>query len=477
MKQREEPEGGPRVRPSIRPVKRLSAGTEVVPPAALSVGFISLGCAKNLVDSEHMATVLRDARVRLAASPETADIILINTCGFIGDAKKESIEAILRACALKETGTCKAVIVAGCLTQRYREELRDSMPEVDAFIGLDQLEEIARVVRRLECGERDILRVSRVSRKVFNPRASRIVLTGGPFSYLKIAEGCNHRCAFCAIPGIRGRFRSRAIDDVVREAELLLGQGVRELNLISQDTTRYGCDRSDGADLPKLLRALGRLGGRFWIRLLYGHPGHLTDELLETMGAIPQVCRYLDVPIQHSHPDILKGMRRAGGAVAVREFPVRARRMLPGVTLRTTCLVGFPGETAAQFNDLVELVREVEFDHLGAFVFSPEENTEAVELPGQVPQAVAMRRRTRLMKVQSEIAIRKQEARVGTVDTVLTMKGGDAKGVAPARSAGQAPEVDGDVAVDGGRKVLKSGEWVRVRYTGFDGPVLSAKVV
>lgn len=444
--------------------------------ASLSVGFISLGCAKNLVDSEHMATVLRDARVRLAASPETADIILINTCGFIGDAKKESIDAILRACALKATGACKAVIVAGCLTQRYREELRDLMPEVDAFIGLDQLEEIAAIVRRLETGERNILKVSRVSRKVFSPRASRIVLTGGPFSYLKIAEGCNHRCAFCAIPGIRGRFRSRSIDDVAREAELLLGQGVRELNLISQDTTRYGCDRTDGAGLPKLLRALGGLGGRFWIRLLYGHPAHLTDELLETMGAIPQVCRYLDVPIQHSHSDILKAMRRAGGSAAVREFPARARRLLPGVTLRTTCLVGFPGETPAHFNDLVALVRGAEFDHLGTFVFSPEENTEACGLPDHVPGAVAKRRRAVLMKAQSEIAIRKQEKLIGTVDTVLTMAD-RAGGMIFARSERHAPEVDGGVRVDGGKCELKPGEWVRVKYTGFSGPVLLAKAL
>lgn len=435
--------------------------------ATLSVGFISLGCAKNLVDSEHMASVLRDAHVRLAASPESADIILINTCGFIGDAKKESIEAILRACALKVTGDCKAVIVAGCLTQRYREELRDLMPEVDAFIGLDQLEEIAVIVRRLEKGERDILKVSRVSRKVFSPRASRIVLTGGPYSYVKIAEGCNHQCAFCAIPGIRGRFRSRSIDDVVREAGVLLERGVRELNLISQDTTRYGCDRKDGADLPALLRALGRLGGQFWIRLLYGHPAHLTDELLETMGEIPQVCRYLDVPIQHSHPDILRAMRRAGGSVAVREFPARARRLLPGVTLRTTCLVGFPGETPAHFRDLVAMVSEAEFDHLGTFVFSREEDTAACELPGPVSEATAKRRRATLMKVQQEMVSRKLAGRVGAVDTVLIV---DARGeMIKARSSREAPEVDGDIRLKFGKKPVKAGDWVQVRYTGVDG--------
>ncbi|MEI6514523.1 MAG: radical SAM protein, partial [bacterium] len=246
---------------------------------SITVGFISLGCAKNLVDSEHMASVLRAEGIALARSPEEADVILVNTCGFIGDAKAESVDAILRACDLKKAGGCRAVIVAGCLIQRYKAELQRAIPEVDAFIGLDQLPEIGRVVRRLAAGEHGILEVSAVSRKVFSPLPTRLILTGGPFAYLKIAEGCNHQCAFCAIPGIRGRYRSRGIPDIVREAETLLGQGIRELNLISQDTTRYGHDLKDGTNLPELLRQLGRIGGKFWIRLLYGHPAHLSDEL------------------------------------------------------------------------------------------------------------------------------------------------------------------------------------------------------
>lgn len=461
---------------------REAAGIASRPPKmgrvpSFSVGFISLGCAKNLVDSEHMATVLREAHVRLAPSPEEADVILINTCGFIGDAKKESIEAILRSCALKKEGACKAVVVAGCLTQRYREELRETLPEVDAFLGLDQLEEIPRILRRLEGGERGILRVSKVSRRVFRPRASRLVLTGGPFAYLKIAEGCDHRCAFCAIPGIRGRFRSRPMDDIVREAESLLEGGVKELNLISQDTTRYGHDLETGADLPELLRRLGKLGGRFWVRLLYGHPAHLTDELLETMGAIPQVCRYLDVPIQHAHPDILRAMRRGGGEKAVREFPERARRRLPGVVLRTTCLVGFPGETPAHFNHLVRFVREARFDHLGVFVFSREENTAAFRLPGQVSEAAARLRKAKLLKAHEEVVVLRREALAGTTDTVLTMTEGAGKWAVCARNAGQAPEVDAEVLLDTGSAHVKAGEWMRVKYTDFLGPVLLAEPV
>lgn len=442
----------------------------------MSVGFISLGCAKNLVDSEHMAAVLRAEGIALAPSPEEADVILINTCGFIGDAKEESVDAILRACARKQAGDCKAVIVAGCLIQRYQAELQRAIPEVDAFIGLDQLPEIGRVVRQVMRGDHGVFKVSRVSREVFSPLPTRIILTGGPFAYLKVAEGCNHRCAFCAIPMIRGRYRSRGMDDIVREAETLLGQGIRELNLISQDTTRYGHDRKDGASLPALLKRLERIGGTFWIRLLYGHPAYLSDELLDTMGAIPQVCRYLDFPIQHAHADVLRAMGRPGGAEAVADFPRRARTRLPGVVLRTTCLVGFPGETVAQFNRLAQFVRAVEFDHLGVFAFSPEEATAAATMTSQVSPATGRRRRDALMAIQQEIAFRKAAAHRGQEDDALLIR--PLKGTTwEARSRGQAPEVDGITRVTGVRPGVPPGTLVRIRYTGCDGYDLRAKVL
>lgn len=440
----------------------------------MSVGFISLGCAKNLVDSEHMAGVLRAEGIPLAPSPEEADVILVNTCGFIGDAKEESIDAILRACARKQSGECRAVIVAGCLIQRYKAELQRAIPEVDAFIGLDELPHIGKVVRRLMQGERGILEVSAKSRRVFSPLPSRIILTGGPFAYLKIAEGCNHRCAFCAIPGIRGRYRSRGMDDIVKEAESLLGRGIRELNLISQDTTRYGHDLNDGSGLPQLLRRLGKIGGAFWIRLLYGHPAYLTDELLDTMGAVSQVCRYLDIPIQHAHPDVLRAMNRPGGAEAVRTFPDRARQRLPGVVLRTTCLVGFPGETVAQFNELGRFIREAEFDHLGVFAFSPEETTAAAKMPGQVSVAASQRRRDALMTVQQEIVFRKARALRGQEDHVLLMRP-SRKGVWQTRARRQAPDVDGVTLVRGVRPDVKPGALLSVRYTGASGYDLKAE--
>ncbi len=440
----------------------------------MKVGFISLGCAKNLVDSEHMAAVLRAEGIGLAPSPEEADIILVNTCGFIGDAKEESVDAILRACARKQSGECRAVIVAGCLIQRYQAELQRAIPEVDAFIGLDQLPQIGNIVRRLGLGESGILKVSAVSRKVFSPLPSRIILTGGPFAYLKIAEGCNHRCAFCAIPGIRGRYRSRTQYDIVREAETLLGQGLRELNLISQDTTRYGHDLKNGSDLPALLRRLGKLGGQFWIRLLYGHPAYLTDELLDTMGAVPQVCRYLDIPIQHAHETVLRAMCRPGGMDAVRQFPVRARERLPGVVLRTTCLVGFPGETVAQFNELVRFVGEAKFDHLGVFAYSPEETTKAAALPDQVSPVAGQRRRNRLMALQQPIAFRQALAHRGHEDEALLLRPAG-KGLWIARSRGQAPDVDGVTFIRGLSNHAKAGTLVAIRYTGATGYDLKAE--
>jgi ribosomal protein S12 methylthiotransferase len=440
-----------------------------------SVGFISLGCAKNLVDSEHMASVLRAEGLALAPSPERADVIVINTCSFIGDAKRESIDAILAAGEHKRSGRCRAIVVAGCLTQRYRGDLRAALPEADAFIGLDQLDRIGGIVRRLARGERGVLDVSPTARRLFEPLPARLVLTGGPFAYLKIAEGCNHRCAFCAIPAIRGRQRSRPVPAIVREAEALLARGVRELNLIAQDVTAYGRDRNDGASLPRLLRALGRLGGQFWIRCLYAHPASVSDDLLDAMAAVPQVCRYLDVPVQHSHPDILRAMRRAGSAPAVRALPGRLRAALPGLALRTTCLVGFPGETDAHFADLLEYVREAEFDHLGVFTYSREEDTPAFALPRQVPAAVAARRRAALLAAQQASVRRKARARVGRSDTVLlTAPPARPGGAWTGRTAGQAPEVDGLTFVSRAGNAAASGAFCRVRFTAAAGYDLRA---
>lgn len=433
--------------------------------APISVGFISLGCAKNLVDSQVMADTLLAANVTLAPRPEAADVVIVNTCAFIEDAREESIEMIHSACGLKEEGPCRAVLVAGCLPQRYAADLKAALPEVDAFIGLDQLENVADVVRSVYGGKRDIVDVSPSARKLYEPGGAGVVFTGGPYAYLKIAEGCNHRCAFCAIPGIRGRHRSRTVDSLTAEAERLLAKGFRELNLISQDTTSYGHDLDDGTNLPGLIRALGNIGGDFWIRLLYGYPSRITHDLLGAMAEFSQVCPYLDLPIQHSHPDILSAMGRRETIEPVQAMMPWIRMALPDAAIRTTCLVGFPGETEEHFEHLVDFVSEARFDHLGVFVYSPEEGTSAYDMDDVPTPDVAHDRRERLMLLQKEIAEETGAESVGEEARVLLERPlPEEAGVWIARSARQAPEVDGVTFVDGLAAAAKPGDFITVRY-------------
>jgi ribosomal protein S12 methylthiotransferase len=442
----------------------------------LSVGIISLGCAKNLVDSQIMAGVMLTENITIAAAPEEADVLLVNTCSFIHDAREESIAAILDACALRDEGRPRAVVVTGCLPQRYREELADSLPEVDAFVGLDGLETIGTVIRHAAEGKGDPLDIAPTSHRLYEPRLPALSLTGGPFAYLKIGEGCNHPCAFCAIPGIRGRHRSRPIDALVAEAEELLSAGIREINLISQDTTSYGRDL-EGADLPGLLRALGGIGGEFWIRVLYGYPSQVTDAVLDAMGEVQQVVPYLDIPIQHSHPDILKAMRRAGTYRAVQHLPARVRERLPRATLRTTCLVGFPGEKREHFAHLLDHVREARYDHLGAFAYSPEEGTVAEDLPGRPRPETAERRRGTLLLAQQEIVVERTAELVGSEDVALLEAPGETAGSWLARTRRQAPDVDGITHVSGVPSTATAGELVPVRYTGGTDYDLSAETL
>lgn len=432
-----------------------------------SVGFLSLGCAKNLVDSQVMASNLLSEGLALAESPESADVVLVNTCAFIEDAREESLEAIRSACRLKRNGSCRAVIVAGCLPQRYRESLQESLPEVDAFLGVDELDLVGKTIRELGAAQRATVHVSRTPRKLFEPKHPTVVFSGGPFAYVKIAEGCNHRCAFCAIPGIRGAHRSRSPENVVAEARQLLDQGFRELNLISQDTTAYGRDLDVAVRLPGLLESIAMLAGEFWIRVLYGYPAGVTDELLQVLRDLPQVCPYLDIPIQHSHPAILAAMQRGRSTGAVRRLVCRARETVPGITLRTTCLVGFPGENDTHFEDLLRFVSEMQFDHLGVFTFSAEEGTPAAGMPRQVPRRVAEERREDLLEMQHGIVAAKAAALLGQ-EARLLLEWADAEeaGRWIGRTQRQAPDVDGDTMVTGVSSDHRPGDIIRVRYTG-----------
>ncbi len=446
-------------------------------PSRLTVGLVSLGCAKNLVDSQVMTANLLGAGLELAAAPEQADVVLINTCAFIHDAREESIEAILDACRLKETGPCRAVVVSGCLPQRYRLDLQEALPEVDAFVGLDRLDRVAEIVRAAAAGAAPVVDVPARSRRLFEPAQPALSLTGGPFAYIKIAEGCNHPCAFCAIPGIRGRRRSRPVASIVREAAALLEAGYRELNLVAQDTTSYGRDRRDGASLPALLRALGRLGGTFWIRLLYGYPSRVDEALLAAMAETPQVCRYLDIPVQHSHPDILRAMRRANTIRAVATLPQRLRAALPGVVLRTTCLVGYPGETPAHVAHLLDYVRDAAFDHLGVFAFSPEEGTPAAAMRPRPRLSTAEQRRQQVLLAQQAVVARRARALRGERAVALLERPAGPAAAWIGRTQRQAPDVDGVTRIEGVPAHFQAGDWLPVCYTGRRGNDLLAVAV
>lgn len=442
----------------------------------ITVGFISLGCAKNLVDSEIIATELMAAGFCMAPTPERADVVIVNTCAFIRDAKEESVDAVLEACAWKQRHRCRAVLVAGCLPQRYRREIRSLLPEVDAFIGLDELRQAGVIIRRVLRGERPVTLISPRAQAVLEPPGNRLLLTGAPYAYVKIAEGCNHTCAFCAIPQIRGRYRSRPISRIVAEAEDLLSRGIRELNLIAQDTTSYGRDLGTQTNLPALLRALGRIGGRFWIRLLYGHPAHVTMALLDAMAAVEQVCCYLDLPIQHCDAAILRAMGRISTAERLRRTFGRIRAALPGVTLRTTCLVGFPGETKQQFRNLLAFLEEIRFDHVAVFTYSKEENTPAARLPRPVPPAEAERRKRCLMRRQKQIVAETAKAQIGRCDDLLVERYDRKRHVWVARSRSQAPDVDGVVYVSAPADGLTPGALIRGRYAAVAGYDLRAVI-
>lgn len=435
------------------------------PPARISVGFISLGCAKNLVDAQLMAGNLIADGITLAPSPEEADVVLVNTCSFIKDARDESMDSIESACEMKRAGQCRHVVVTGCLPQRYRHDLLEQMPDVDAFVGLDELEDVGTVIKSITGGKDRILSVSQTPTRLYDPKVSGIVFTGGPYAYLKIAEGCNHLCSFCAIPDIRGTHRSRPMASIVKEAEELLEMGYTELNLISQDVTFYGRDLNNGNDLPALLRELGKIGGHFWIRLLYGYPSHVTDKLLEAMGEVSQICHYLDLPIQHSHPDVLKGMKRGGTSDAVCKMGSHIRGFLPDAVLRTTCLLGFPGETENHFNHLLEHIQATQFDHLGAFVFSPEDGTPAMEMPNRPSEKVAEHRRNRLMTCQMDIVDTKLSGLIGCEEeAILESQDPENEASWVGRTPRFAPEVDGEVLIQN-VKNGRPGAFVPVRYT------------
>lgn len=425
------------------------------------VGFISLGCCKNLVDTEVMLYNLHAAGFEITPNEEEAEIIVINTCGFIESAKQEAIENILDAASLKEWGKCRHIIATGCLVERYREEVMREMPEIDALVGIGSLDDIAEACKAVMRGEKY---TSFKNKETSSLGGDRIITTGPHSAYIKVSEGCDNLCTYCAIPLIRGKHRSRPIEDIVKEAKDLEAMGVKEINLIAQDTTRYGLDLYGEYSLARLVRAITEETSIPWIRMLYCYPDKITDELINELRNNDRLLKYMDIPVQHIADPVLKRMNRHGGKALIVDAIKRLRDGVPGIILRTTAMVGFPGETEEDFAELCEFVKETRFDRFGAFTFSPEEGTAAAEMDEQIDEQVKQDRYDCLMQTQLTVAEEKTAERVGSRLTVLCEGYDKISEVYHGRSFADAPDVDGRVYFKSS-KHIPSGEFIEVQIT------------
>jgi ribosomal protein S12 methylthiotransferase len=470
----------------------------------MKIGFLSLGCPKNLVDGEVMLGLAREAGHEVTPDSSDADVLVVNTCAFIDSAKEESIEAILEMAAQKRDGRCSRLVVTGCLAERYRDELRREIPEIDAVLGTGEVEKIVEAIGargsalgarssvapltfHSKASQRGIARapvdVTSAERKqshddtrtpngerrtpdyLYDADTPRLLATPGHFAYVKVAEGCDYTCAFCIIPTLRGSYRSRSHDSIVREARMLAERGVRELLLISQDTTFYGIDRRERGALGRLLRELNTIDGLAWIRLLYLYPTTITDDVLDAMAECEKVCRYVDLPLQHASSDVLKRMRRPGNRKTYDRLLARIRERVPGVTLRTTLIVGFPGESEADFVELRDFVQHTRFDHLGVFTYSHEEGTRAFSLADDVSASTKRKRRHELMTVQKRIVKSAQRARLGeTVAVLVDGPSPEHELVWRGRLEGHAPDIDPQVYLtDCDSSELSPGDLIQAR--------------
>ena len=424
------------------------------------VAFISLGCSKNLVDTEVMLHNLYKDGFEVTFEPEEAEIVIINTCGFIESAKQEAIDNILDAAELKKWGKCKHLIATGCLVERYRNEVMEELPELDALVGVGSLEDIGEACRAVMRGEK----YTSFKDKNTSPLGGGRILTTAPHTaYLKIAEGCDNRCTYCAIPLIRGKLRSRTIEDIVNEACELDRAGVKELNLIAQDTSRYGLDLYGEYKLATLVREITKNTAIPWIRLLYCYPDKITDELIEEFNSNPRLVKYMDIPTQHISDSVLKRMNRHGGKDLIIGVIKKLRERVPGITLRTTAMVGFPGETEEDFVELCEFIKDTRFDRFGAFTFSPEEDTEAALMQGQIDEQVKQDRYDILMQTQLTVSEELNNAKIGSEITVITDGYDTVAEVYYGRSEADAPDVDGKVYFRAEKGKYTFGDFVKVK--------------
>ena len=424
---------------------------------ATTVGLISLGCSKNRVDSEQALGFLAERGYQIVSDPAKAEVIIVNTCGFIQSAKEEAIATLFEMAEYKQTGVCRLLVATGCFAQRYPEAIREEMPEVDAILGVNEYEKIDEAIREAFAGQRPVYTDDDGTFFEYG----RVLTTPQYSAYIRIGEGCDNCCSYCAIPLIRGGYRSRPKADILAEVKRLAGEGVKEFTLIAQDTTRYGTDRGGESQLPELIEEIAAIPGVAWLRTLYCYPERVDDRLLNTIARLPNVCKYLDLPMQHISQHILTDMNRSDTSEHIREVCKKFKQR--GMMLRTTLMVGFPGETQEDFDELMDFVRETKFDRMGAFTFSPEEGTVAAEMENQVDEAVKQARYDALMTLQHQISLEQNRARVGTVCRVLVERKRGSRYVG--RSEFEAPETDGNIYF-GSSEPCTIGEFVDVRITG-----------
>lgn len=440
----------------------------------MKILFVSLGCDKNLVDSEVMLGLLRDRHHDITNDEAEAEVIVVNTCSFIHDAREESIQTILEMAELKKSGQCRLLIVTGCLAEKYKDEILEELPEVDAVVGTTAYDRICDVIDRSLDGER-VQSFESIDRlPLVNTR--RVLTTGGYSSYLKIGEGCDKHCTYCIIPKLRGNYRSVPLENVLKDARQLAESGVTEINIVAQETTTWGKDIYGEKRLPMLLKELCKVEGIRWIRLLYCYPEEITDELIQVIKEEPKICHYLDMPIQHSSDAILKRMGRRTSRQELEDIIGKLRREIPDIALRTTLITGFPGETEEDHENLKSFVETMGFDRLGVFTYSPEEGTPAERMPDQVPEEVKEERRDELMLLQQQISAEKTEQMVGKTLDVLVEGRIPEEGIYVGRTYRDAPEVDGYIFIHAEEEII-SGDFVTVKVTGADEYDLTGDVI
>ncbi len=431
----------------------------------MKVALVSLGCARTLVDSEVALGSLEKEGYQIVQDVKHADIAIVNTCGFIEEAKLESIETILNLCELKKKGRLEAVVVLGCLSQRYGDELQKELKDVDAIVGTNNFGDLAKVLRPIR-EKKKVFEFKAKPRFILNEKTGRHLLTPKHYAYIKISEGCINACSYCAIPKMKGTHRSRTIQSVLNEIKTLTSKKkLSEINLIGQDTTAFGYDRNKAFELPKLLTEIAKLNLVPWVRFLYAHPGHVTEELIEVMAGYPSLCKYIDFPIEHSHDEVLRRMNR-GVLREKMEWGIKTlRRKMPAISIRTAVIVGSPGETEEEFRDLLDFLKEIRFEKLGAFIFSPEEGTKAYKMPHQVPLGIKRERYDAVMSQQQEISRQINDSFLGkSVKVLVDERDPKQTGVFYGRTEGDAPEVDGQVIIHS-KKLLKPGDFVNVKIS------------